>query len=129
MTQQTIDKLRDAVAYQNGFICALEDENRPQSEIERATIMLKAAQAALKFIETGGWDGIANAPIDGTVVDLYLIGEMDYFRQVNCYWCKSHQYWCLLDGGLPAIPKHRTAIYYKPTNPADRLLQMIEGGE
>ena len=67
------------------------------------------------------WFHINQAPLDGTIVDLWLVGELDYYRQCDCYWSEDHQYWRLVDGGFPAIPNHRTATHWRriPLPPQD----------
>jgi predicted nucleic acid-binding protein len=122
MTQQTIDKLRDIIETCE-IGCTL---NRRQTEFAS-----KLARAALKFIETGGWMPIESCPKEDEQTYSLLFNRM----RASGFYSHDDKAWYVLclardTSNIWRYRKHsEEPTHWMPLNPADRLLQMIEGGE
>jgi hypothetical protein len=122
MTQQTIDKLRDALDEMEHHF---QHGNYPTNSHEHTVFMI--AQAALKFIDTeGGWMPIESAPKDGTEFLSFTPSARKRKTHVT-HWCDFGS----INGGRWEDSRCQwiNPTHWMSLNPADRLLQMIEGGE
>jgi len=142
MTQQTIDKLRDALASAGRDIW---DDTEPDDNeliefmIGDVAVLYEAAQAALKFIETDGWMPIETIPLDTPCQIKTVKGNVCIGAKGGCMSPRLYQLviddeeteandgYVMSKGGF--YDEENQPTHWMPLNPADRLLQMIEGGE
>ena len=114
MTEQTIDKLRDASRwYKNQNVLDAYNYFQKYGEHPFETFY-KTTQAVLKYIDTeGGWMPIESCPDGEEVLLKFKDGEVQMDIWLNDIdWYEGHK-----------------PIKWMPLKPSDRLLQMIEGGE
>jgi hypothetical protein len=56
------------------------------------------------------WQPIETAPMDGTIVDLWLVANKQGYRYANCWWCPDRKTWANAIGDF----EESCATYWMP---------------